>query len=116
VPEYNDDKKGIESISSWIADNAGDKVPWHISRFMPSYRLTKLPPTHRKTLEEARETGMKAGLKYVYITNLAPHDGNHTYCHSCGKKVIERLAFKTNSISLKNGKCPYCNTPVPGIW
>lgn len=116
VPDYNDDRKGIEGISSWIADNAGDKIPWHISRFTPDYKLTKLPPTPRKTLEEARELGLKAGLKYVYITNLAPHEGNHTYCHSCGKKIIERLGFQTKSSALKNGSCPYCNTPIPGIW
>ncbi|OGV52159.1 MAG: AmmeMemoRadiSam system radical SAM enzyme [Lentisphaerae bacterium GWF2_44_16] len=116
VPDYNDDAAGIQYIAKWIRDNAGENVPWHLSRFTPNYRLDKLPPTPRRTLEEAREIGLNAGLKYVYITNLAPHDGNNTYCPSCHKKIIERLGFKTRKNYIISGKCPFCRTVIPGKW
>lgn len=116
VPGYNDDRKGIETISKWIADNVGNEVPWHISRFTPQYQLKNLPPTPRKTIEEAREVGINAGLKYVYATNLAPHDGNHTYCPSCKEKIVERLGFKTMNMHIKDGKCVFCGKKIPGFW
>jgi pyruvate formate lyase activating enzyme len=116
VPGYNDDRKGISRLAKWIKANLGAQTPWHLSRFTPNYKLKRTPPTPRKTLEEARKVGMDAGLEYVYITNLAPHEGNHTYCPSCGKKLIERLGFKTRKSNLRKGKCPHCQTEIPGIW
>ena len=116
VPGYNDDRKGIQTAANWIRDNVGKDTPWHLSRFTPHYKLTKLPPTPRKTLEEAREEGLKAGLGYVYITNLAPHQGNHTYCPNCQKKIIERLGFKTKKINMNGGDCKFCGKKIPGKW
>ncbi|MFA6569043.1 MAG: AmmeMemoRadiSam system radical SAM enzyme [Victivallales bacterium] len=116
VEGYNDGRDDIRRIARWIRDNAGTDVPWHLSRFTPGYKLKKLPPTQRKTLEEARAEGLAQGLKYVYITNLAPHDGNHTYCPKCKDKVIERLAFKTTGFNLKDGRCGTCGEKIPGVW
>lgn len=116
VPEYNDEQKGIESLAKWIRSNLGEDTPWHISRFTPNYKLRKLPPTPRKTMEEARKIGQDAGLKFVYITNLAPHEGNNSYCPSCKKAIVERLAFKTLKSSIVNGKCKFCGTRIPGVW
>jgi pyruvate formate lyase activating enzyme len=116
VPGYNDDRKGINHLAEWIKDNLGNDVPWHLSRFTPNYKLKRTPATPRRTLEEARKVGIEKDLKYVYITNLAPHEGNHTYCPSCGKKIIERLGFKTRKTSLLNGRCPHCSTKIAGVW
>ena len=116
VPGYNDDRKGIQTAAAWIRDNVGKDTPWHLSRFTPHYKLRKLPPTPRKTLEEAREEGLKAGLGYVYITNLAPHQGNHTYCPNCRKKIIERLGFRTKKINMKGGGCKFCGKKISGKW
>lgn len=115
VPGYNDDRKGIQSLARWIYKNLGEEVPWHLSRFTPNYKLKRVPPTPRRTLEEARKVGLDSGLHYVYITNLAPHNGNHTYCPKCSKKLIERLGFKNKKYNLKDGKCPYCEYPIPGV-
>lgn len=116
VPSFNDERKGIKEIASWINDKLGKDVPWHLSRFTPHYRLKRLPPTPRRTLEEARDEGLNAGLKYVYITNLAPHEGNHTFCPGCGGKIIERLGFKVEKINMKDSTCLYCGTKIPGKW
>jgi len=116
VPAANDSDKEIGDIAAWIADHLGPDTPWHIERFAPMFKLANLHPTEVKTLERARELGFKKGLKYVYLSNLAPHEGNHTYCPRCKKPVIKRLGFKVLNNNLRNGRCPYCRTKLPGIW
>ncbi len=116
VPEYNDSREGIKSLAKWIYNNLGADTPWHISRFTPHYRLRKLPPTPRKTMEEARQSGLESGLKYVYITNLAPHDGNNTYCPKCGQAIVERLAFKVTRKTMKGSNCGFCGEKIAGVW
>jgi len=75
-----------------------------------------LPPTPQQTLETARQIGLDAGLKFVYISNLAPHMGNHTYCPSCGRVLVKRLGFKVLENHLVQGACPSCRTRIPGVW
>jgi len=59
---------------------------------------------------------MKAGLKYVYIGNLPAHKAENTYCHHCGKMIIARQGYEIGAVHLKDGKCTYCGTAIPGIW
>ena len=94
LPTMNDDDASLKTMARWIAKNLGAETPWHLERFQPMYKLTKLPPTPQATLERARRIGLDAGLKFVYISNLAPHEGNHTYCPSCRRAVVKRLGFK----------------------
>lgn len=83
---------------------------------MPQYKLKDLPETPQAILEKARKIGFEAGLKFVYISNLAPHEGNHTYCPGCNKAVIKRLGFKVLSNDLQKGQCPHCGNALPGVW
>jgi pyruvate formate lyase activating enzyme len=116
VPTLNDDSAGLKTMAAWIAKNLGPDTPWHLERFQPQYKLKDLPPTPQSTMETARKIGLEAGLKYVYISNLAPHEGNHTYCPGCGKAVVKRLGFKILANDLKNGCCRGCHTVLPGLW
>jgi pyruvate formate lyase activating enzyme len=59
---------------------------------------------------------MKLGLRYVYISNFAPHPANHTYCPRCRKPVVKRLGFKVLRNDLRAGRCPHCRTAIPGVW
>lgn len=116
VPGVNDGEKEVRDIAAWIAESLGSDTPWHLERFAPQFQLANLPTTPVKTLERAREIGAQKGLKYVYLSNLAPHEGNHTYCPKCRQPVIKRLGFKLLSNSLRDGRCPHCRTKIPGIW
>jgi pyruvate formate lyase activating enzyme len=116
VPTHNDDAAGLKQIAQWIVKNLGGDTPWHLERFVPQYKLRDLPPTPQATMEMARKIGLEAGLKYVYISNLAPHEGNHTYCPKCRKAVIKRLGFKILANDLVSGTCPNCHTKLTGIW
>jgi pyruvate formate lyase activating enzyme len=58
----------------------------------------------------------KAGIRYVYIGNVPGHSANHTYCPKCKKAIIKRKGYFIEEFNIKNGKCIYCGTDIPGVW
>jgi len=116
IPTLNDDMEMIGKMCRWIASELGSDVPLHFARFYPLFRLAALPQTPVSTLEQARETGLKAGLQYVYIAKVIGHEGENTFCPGCGQKVIKRMGFVITEMQLKNGTCTNCGTAVPGLW
>ena len=116
VPTYNDDHEGIGRMTDWIHEHLGDEVPLHFGRFVPMYKLRNLPKTPVETLEAAVRIARKSGLKYVYTSNIAPHDSNNTFCAACGTRAIERLGFKIIENRMRAGRCPKCRKQLPGIW
>jgi len=116
VPGLNDSTRELSQIARWTRANLGPNTPWHLERFTPKYKLVNKPQTPIATLEKARAIGHRAGLRYVYISNYAPHPANHTYCPRCHKPVIKRLGFKVLRNDLRHGRCPHCRTKIPGVW
>ena len=115
IPGLNDDKKELEKLALFLVKSLGSGTPWHVSAFYPTYRLTDRPPTPVESLVMAREIGIKAGLRYVYIGNVPSKDGENTFCSNCGKLLINRLGFSIIKNVLENGRCPYCGTQIDGI-
>jgi pyruvate formate lyase activating enzyme len=115
IPTLNDDIKKINEMCRWIHKNLGPDVPLHFSRFFPNYKLDNLPPTPIDTLTDARKTAMDVGLKFVYIGNIR-HEGENTFCPKCKKILIERIGYFIKQNNIKNGKCSFCGTSIPGIW
>jgi pyruvate formate lyase activating enzyme len=58
--------------------------------------------------------GVEAGLWYVYIGNVPGHDGGNTYCHHWGSLLIKRYVFDILENHIREGKCPKCDTQIPG--
>jgi pyruvate formate lyase activating enzyme len=116
VPTLNDSDKEFTELNRWIKSELGPDVPVHFTRFHPQYKLQNLPPTPVKTLERARDAALSEGLHYVYIGNVPGHSGEHTYCPNCGKILIKRQTFWILENRIQQGKCPDCQTPIPGIW
>ncbi|MCS7232262.1 MAG: radical SAM protein, partial [Elusimicrobiota bacterium] len=117
IPTLNDNLDDIKNMCLWIKDNLGEDVPLHFTRFSPSYKLTHLPFTPIEILQKAREIAISLGLKYVYIGNVAGHEGNNTYCPNCKKLLIKRIHYVVveNKIG-PLGKCKFCKTEIVGIW
>jgi len=107
VPGQNDTKEHFEGIAKFISEELGKETPWHISKFFPTYKLRDLPPTPLSSLVEAREAGVKAGLKYVYLGNIPSSDYETTFCSKCGAKMIERSNYEIIRHD-KDGKCADC--------
>lgn len=116
VPGYNDDLADLRRLAEWIVQELGPDTPWHLARFVPEYRLNAVPRTPIEDLERARAAGLEAGLRYVYLANVAPHEGNHTECPGCGRRLVERLGFKLLRNDLEGGRCPSCRRKIPGVW
>jgi pyruvate formate lyase activating enzyme len=103
-------------MCDWIVTNLGPDHPLHFSRFFPKYKLDRLPPTPLSTLESFRDIALSAGIRYVYLGNVPGHESNHTYCHHCGKKIIERQGYHISGYDLDGSRCRYCRTLIPGQW
>jgi len=116
IPTLNDSPSEINGMSRWIVDHLGPDVPLHFTRFHPTYRIQNLPRTPVATLETCREIALNAGVHYVYAGNVPMHPGENTYCHSCGDELIRRVGFRVKSNRITDGKCPKCDTTIPGVW
>lgn len=116
IPTLNDSSDEIRKMCQWIMKEIGPDVPLHFSRFVPMYLVKNLPPTPLSTLEKVRKIALEEGINYVYIGNVPGHSAESTYCPNCKKIVIERRGYSIGKIALKEGRCKYCNNPIPGIW
>jgi pyruvate formate lyase activating enzyme len=116
VPGYVDDPEIFSAMCRWIIENLGPDYPLHLLRFFPRYKLDRLPPTPVATLTEFRQFAMKKGIRYVYVGNVPGHEGNHTYCHHCGKLLIERQGYLIKTYDLEKNICKHCKTVIPGRW
>jgi len=117
VPTLNDNRDELRRLADWIVAHLGPDAPTHFSRFLPMYKLTNLPSTPVETLDAAREAALQAGIHYVYVGNVPGHPANSTYCHCCGKVIIERVGYAIADYHIDSqGRCEYCQCAIPGVW
>lgn len=112
IPGLNDDMEELNSLARFICTELGPEVPWHISRFHPTYKLLDRPPTPVDTLLEAREIGLQAGLRYVYTGNIPGEQGENTICYNCGETLISRFGVYIQNIKIEKSHCAYCGVPI----
>ena len=115
IPGLNDSEKELREIAGFLA-RQDPNIPWHISRFHPTYRLTNIEATPQEKIQRAREIGYDEGLRYVYTGNLPGDEGEKTFCHECGELLIDRFGFSIRNNMIKDGRCPGCDTEIPGVW
>lgn len=68
IPGLNDSSVEFTNIARFIA-SVDKKIPWHISRFFPNYRMLDKPITPVETLQRAEKIGLKY-LEHVHIGNI----------------------------------------------
>ncbi len=115
IPGYNDSEAELRQIAEFIAA-LSPAIPWHVTGFYPTYKLTSPPPTAAAALEAARELGLAAGLRYVYEGNRPGLGGENTYCYACGSLLVERYGFSIRKNRLRHGSCPDCGVMIDGIF
>ncbi|MBN2104504.1 AmmeMemoRadiSam system radical SAM enzyme [bacterium] len=115
IPGLNDSRDELKQIASFII-NLDPGIPWHISRFYPTYRMIDRPPTTPASVQEARQIGLDMGLKYVYTGNLPGDSGESTFCPRCGSRLIHRMGYQIKKNMIRAGACPDCGENVPGLW
>ncbi|MFC1866736.1 AmmeMemoRadiSam system radical SAM enzyme [Thermodesulfobacteriota bacterium] len=115
IPGLNDSEEELREIARFLVEQ-DPNIPWHISRFHPTYNLTNVHATSPEIIHKAKEIGHNAGLRYVYTGNLPGDKGEKTFCHGCGELVIDRVSFSVRSNIIKDKHCPSCDTAIPGVW
>lgn len=116
IPTLNDSEEEFRGLGAWVRANLGTDVPIHFTQFHPDYLLKNLPITPVSTLERARDICLGEGLRFVYIGNVPGHPAENTYCPGCRRMLVERVGMSTRQMLIRNGACPFCKVPVPGVW
>ena len=116
IPGHNDKEKDIRETVKWIKENLSVEVPLHFTAFYPAYKMLDKEATKPETVIKARKIAIKLGLKYVYTGNIIDEVGSTTYCPECKKPLVKRTAFYLVENKIVDGKCPYCNTKIAGVW
>jgi pyruvate formate lyase activating enzyme len=119
VPGFSDNTDELKRMADFLA-GVDPLMPWHVTAFHPDYKMTDgYRRTTAEELMQVVEFGRAAGLQYIYPGNLPGQVGQweNTRCHHCQTTVIRRTGFRVteNRIS-RNGTCPSCHKPLPGIW
>ena len=113
IPGLNDGDEELSALASFLVSVSPD-LPWHVSRFYPTYKLLDVASTPVETVERAVRIGHEAGLRYVYGGNVAGHASESTACPVCGNIVIERSGNRLRRNRTTEGRCPECGHELPG--
>jgi pyruvate formate lyase activating enzyme len=124
IPDENDSAAELDEMTSWIVKELGPEVPVHFTAFHPDWRMLDKLNTPAATLNRARAIALENGLHYAYTGNVFDADGQSTYCHQCGEKLIDRNWYVLGHWNLTpEAHCRFCGTPcaghfatTPGDW
>jgi pyruvate formate lyase activating enzyme len=117
IPGFNDSDDELRDIARFLRSVSPD-IPWHVTAFHQDYKMTDPDNTPARTLLRAAGIGKSEGLNFVYAGNLPSRVGNweNTCCPGCGEVLIERCGYRIDALRIRNGCCPKCSRPVPGVW
>jgi pyruvate formate lyase activating enzyme len=111
IPGENDSEKEMEIQTKWMANELGKEVPFHLSRYFPTYKRDN-PPTTEGSLKKLFEIASE-NLDYVYLGNSHSISGQNTACSECGTTVTIRSGYETKTVNLDDqGKCAGCGNLI----
>ena len=58
IPGKNDSPEEMKSIASFVKEELGEDVPFHISAFFPCYKMADVPSTSAETLVKAKKIAL----------------------------------------------------------
>lgn len=115
IPGLNDSTEELRGIAKFI-HSVSPTIPWHVTAFYPTYKMTDRDRTPAATLRKAREIGLAEGLHYVYEGNIPGEEGENTYCPGCGAELIGRFGYIIQQKNLTDGRCSKCGQQIAGVW
>lgn len=115
IPGLNDSPEELQNIAKFIK-SVDPEIPWHVTAFYPTYKMTDREPTPVQTLRRARDIGLAEGLQFVYEGNIPGEGGENSYCPSCGTELISRFGYNIRQNRISNGCCSDCGVKIAGVW
>lgn len=115
IPGQNDNTADLLEMAKFIA-SVDTTIPWHISRFYPTYKMADIEVTPFQKLMEAYEIGKGVGLKYVYVSDTPATEYEYTICSKCGEKLIKRTNLRMTKNYTTDGACYKCGNVIEGVW
>ncbi|MCM8816530.1 MAG: AmmeMemoRadiSam system radical SAM enzyme [Candidatus Omnitrophica bacterium] len=115
IPEYNDSDVVFDFLAESLS-KISFEIPWHISRFYPTYKMADHYPTPVERIRQLRRRAIEAGFKYVYTGNIFGDQGENTFCPNCGFLLIEREGYLVSQNNIVNGACKKCRFKIAGVW
>ncbi len=115
IPGWNDSDEELRAIAEFLVAIDPD-IPWHVTRFYPTYKMMDRGHTPVSTLRRARTIGMEAGLQFVYTGNIPGEEGENTFCPNCETRLIDRLGFRATTEKMRGDSCASCGLKIPGVF
>ena len=103
IPTENDSESEIDAMTGWIYEKLGPDIPLHFTAFHPDFKMKSYRPTSPDLLSRARSIALKNGIRYCYTGNVHDKAGQSTYCHNCGKMLIDRDWYILSDYNIKDG-------------
>ena len=114
IPGLNDNLSEFDAMTTWIAENLGKDVPFHLSRYFPNYKMT-LPATSEELLIQLYRLAREK-INHVFLGNVYTLDKANTYCPVCGYEVISRNRYVAKPDGLdSSGACLNCGEHLPVV-
>ena len=128
VPGLNDSRDELDKCRDFIAElqTGENAVPWHLSACHPAFKWDGDATTPQSLIAAVKRAREK--LAFVYAGNIVSPSGetnfNDTFCPSCGKTLINRRGYQTDtsglSLKTENEKpsyfCALCGKSAPVRW
>lgn len=115
IPEYNDSDETFNFLASSLSKISFD-IPWHFSRFYPTYKMSEHYPTPVEKVRQFRTMAFERGFHYVYTGNIPGDPGENTICPKCGFLLIEREGYIISQNNIVRGRCKKCGFEIAGVW
>ena len=117
IPGENDSEKELHQMTEWVVEHLGQDTPMHFSAFHPDWKMRDKPPTPVSTLIKARQIALDNGLCYAYTGNVHNTEGDTTFCHQCGAKLIVRDWYNIIEWNMGHaGHCKSCGAQCAGVF
>lgn len=111
IPGLNDDEMPFSEMVQWIAQELGNEVPLHLSRYFPQYKMD-YPSTPVSKLEKLYDLA-KQHLQHVYLGNVSDTKRSSTWCSNCGNELVSRSHYNAITSGIdESGHCVKCGTPA----
>ena len=116
IEGYNDSEEELKGIAGYISQ-FDKNIPWHISKFIPYYKMKDVAETGTSSIQKAYEMGRVCGLNYIYAAGSAENGHMNTICPSCKNVIVNRKGFYSDEVKITaEGLCGYCGFEIYGYF